>query len=61
MPDFVTLVKELLVGEFCYTDNEVEALVNKHPDVIGRFMRMGFNHLRACCFGLEMAEEQDKA
>lgn len=58
MPDFVTLVKELLVAEFCYAKEQADALVAKHPNIIIKFLMMNRPNYQACCFALEMVEEE---
>jgi len=56
MEDFVVLLKRLMIKEHAYTEDDAEALIKKHYNIVMQGIMKGPLTLRATVMALEMQE-----
>ena len=56
MDDFVVLLKQLMIEEYGYTEDDAESMVKKHSDIVMQGIMKGPLALRATVIALEMQD-----
>jgi len=56
MEDFVVLLKQLMIKEYGYTEDDAEGIVKKHYNIVMQGIMKGPLALRATVMALEMQE-----
>lgn len=59
-PDFVELLKAILVEEMMHTPEDAERLVKAYPKIVVQGIMSGGHALRATAMALEMSDDEQR-